>query len=96
MQRQDGNRGQGAGLSSSVAAPHLAGMTGCVYGSRLLLVLEVGAGGSVKAALTAVSHERSQLLVCARTLVCSVCWVLRHSSCLGSETLPILRIGWPW
>lgn len=34
--------------------PHIVGVVGCVYGNRPLLVLEFCAGGSLKAALTAV------------------------------------------
>lgn len=34
--------------------PHIVGVVGCIYGNRPLLVLEFCAGGSLKAALTAV------------------------------------------
>lgn len=74
--------------------PHIVGVVGCVYGDRPLLVLEFCAGGSLKAALTAVrtfkgdaaaadaprhTFEATDLTTCAHQVALAMAFLERHT-----------------
>lgn len=74
--------------------PHIVGVVGCVYGNRPLLVLEFCAGGSLKAALTAVrtfkgdaaaadaprdTFDTADLTTCAHQVALAMAFLERHS-----------------
>jgi len=75
--------------------PHIVGVVGCVYGNRPLLVLEFCAGGSLKAALTAVrtfkgdaaaaadapryTFEATDLTTCAHQVALAMAFLEHHS-----------------